>query len=134
MIRRPPISTRTGTLFPYATLFRSIMMTGSPSNVHPSHSGRTATIEAEPFDPARASTSLALIRLALEEGAPVLAISRRHPHLNVPPGGTPPVPVHAVPGPPQHPRPQPPALHPPSAPPHPATPPTGNPLLSETGD
>src|SRR3546814_2873776 len=42
-----------------------IMMTGSPSNVHPSHYGRTATIEAEPFDPARDSTSLALIRLAL---------------------------------------------------------------------
>src|SRR3546814_7966588 len=27
-----------------------IMMTGSPSNVHPSHYGRTATIEAEPVE------------------------------------------------------------------------------------
>src|SRR3546814_10371314 len=43
-----------------------LMMTGSPSNVHPSHYGQAATIEAEPFDVARDATSLALIRLALE--------------------------------------------------------------------
>src|SRR3546814_4596324 len=29
MIRRPPISTRTATLFPYTTLFRSITVNGS---------------------------------------------------------------------------------------------------------
>src|SRR3546814_10140977 len=31
MIRRPPRSTRTDTLFPYTTLFRSILGTGDPA-------------------------------------------------------------------------------------------------------
>src|SRR3546814_8461547 len=31
MIRRPPISTRTNTLFPYTTLFRSVMLLGGTS-------------------------------------------------------------------------------------------------------
>src|SRR3546814_16969632 len=65
-----------------------IMMTGSPSNVHPSHYGRTATIEAEPFDPARDRTSLELTRLALEEGVPLLAICRGYQEPNVSIGGT----------------------------------------------
>src|SRR3546814_11332055 len=84
------------------------MMTGSPSNVHPSHYGRTATIEAEPFDPARDSTSLALIRLALEEGVPLLAICRGYQELNVALGGTLHVRVHEVPGRFDNRRPQPP--------------------------
>src|SRR3546814_17242710 len=34
MLRRPPVSTRTDTLFPYTTLFRSVMMSdGSFSNL-----------------------------------------------------------------------------------------------------
>src|SRR3546814_10632807 len=33
MIRRPPRSTRTDTLFPYTTLFRSVRMLRSPDNV-----------------------------------------------------------------------------------------------------
>src|SRR3546814_14606188 len=36
MIRRPPRSTRTGTLFPYTTLFRSLGVDAP----HTSHSGR----------------------------------------------------------------------------------------------
>src|SRR3546814_6240212 len=35
MIRRPPRSTRTDTLFPYTTLFRSAMNPGHPN--HPGH-------------------------------------------------------------------------------------------------
>src|SRR3546814_9296351 len=31
MIRRPPISTRTDTLFPYTTLFRSVQQPGTPA-------------------------------------------------------------------------------------------------------
>src|SRR3546814_20635520 len=34
MIRRPPISTRTDTLFPYTTLFRSTLSSLPPSNPH----------------------------------------------------------------------------------------------------
>src|SRR3546814_1145163 len=32
MIRRPPISTRTDTLFPYTTLFRSVLSGGLPND------------------------------------------------------------------------------------------------------
>src|SRR3546814_13187746 len=35
MIRRPPISTRTDTLFPYTTLFRSLVITGWLQDVRP---------------------------------------------------------------------------------------------------
>src|SRR3546814_2155568 len=35
IIRRPPISTRTDTLFPYTTLFRSISPTASPTRYCP---------------------------------------------------------------------------------------------------
>src|SRR3546814_12670947 len=39
MIRRPPISTRTDTLFPYTTLFRS---STRPPGLYPKQGGRTA--------------------------------------------------------------------------------------------
>src|SRR3546814_4771219 len=39
MIRRPPRSTRTDTLFPYTTLFRSLTRTAWPS-VHVGHASR----------------------------------------------------------------------------------------------
>src|SRR3546814_9552120 len=35
MIRRPPISTRTDTLFPYTTLFRSQKAAAHPTSAHP---------------------------------------------------------------------------------------------------
>src|SRR3546814_2459098 len=46
MIRRPPRSTRTDTLFPYTTLFRSTQTSGLPypvrrTSLHPAHT-RTA--------------------------------------------------------------------------------------------
>src|SRR3546814_6921188 len=47
MLRRPPRSTRTDTLFPYTTLFRS----GA------AHSRNASSREADPFDSARARTS-----------------------------------------------------------------------------
>src|SRR3546814_4108696 len=34
MIRRPPRSTRTDTLFPYTTLFRSLLSTGNSNHNH----------------------------------------------------------------------------------------------------
>lgn len=83
-----------------------IMMTGSPSNVHPSHYGQPASVEAEPFDPARDATSLALIRIALAEGVPLLAICRGYQELNVALGGTLHIRVHELPGRMDHRRPQ----------------------------
>ncbi|HEY9549212.1 MAG TPA: gamma-glutamyl-gamma-aminobutyrate hydrolase family protein [Kiloniellaceae bacterium] len=107
-----------------------LMMTGSPSNVHPSHYGQAATIEAEPFDVARDATSLALIRLALDEGVPLLAICRGYQELNVALGGSLHVRVHEVPGRLDHRRPQHPELDVQYGPHHPVTLRPGGPLAA----
>src|SRR3546814_2946578 len=44
MIRRPPRSTRTDTLFPYTTLFRSLNHTGPSAQRQPSNSRSTLAI------------------------------------------------------------------------------------------
>ncbi|MPZ09033.1 MAG: gamma-glutamyl-gamma-aminobutyrate hydrolase family protein [Kiloniellaceae bacterium] len=83
-----------------------VMMTGSPSNVHPSHYGQAESVAAEPFDTARDATVLELIRLALDEGVPLLAICRGYQELNVALGGSLHVRVHELPGRMDHRRPQ----------------------------
>lgn len=98
-----------------------VMMTGSPSNVHPSHYGQPESVEAEPFDTARDVTSLALIRLALQEGVPLLAICRGYQELNVALGGSLHARVHEVPGRMDHRRPQHPELDVQYGPSHPVT-------------
>ncbi len=65
-----------------------LMLTGSPSNVHPEHYGQEPTPEAEPHDPERDETTLPLIREALTQGLPLLAICRGMQELNVALGGT----------------------------------------------
>ena len=105
-----------------------LMMTGSPSNVHPSHYGQVETPAAEPFDPARDATGLALIRLALEEGVPLLAICRGFQELNVALGGTLHHRVHELTGRMDHRRPQHPELDVQYGPRHPVTLRDGGPL------
>jgi len=83
-----------------------LILTGSPSNVHPVHYGREAHPEAEPHDPARDATTLPLIRLALAEGLPLFAICRGMQELNVALGGTLHARVHELPGRLDHRRPQ----------------------------
>lgn len=107
-----------------------LMMTGSPSNVHPSHYGQAATIEAEPFDVARDTTALALIRLALEEGVPLLAICRGYQELNVALGGSLHIRVHELPGRMDHRRPQHPELDVQYGPRHPVVLRAGGPLAA----
>src|SRR3546814_8953123 len=52
MIRRPPRSTRTDTLFPYTTLFRSRSRSSRTSRLHCAPSGRTTnTVTATLFSP-----------------------------------------------------------------------------------
>ncbi len=65
-----------------------VMITGSKSNVHPSLYGQEATEANGPYDPARDSTTLPLIRRAIERGVPLLAICRGIQELNVALGGT----------------------------------------------
>lgn len=65
-----------------------VMVTGSRSNVHPSLYGGDASEANGPYDPARDSTTLPLIRRAIERGVPLLAICRGIQELNVALGGT----------------------------------------------
>lgn len=65
-----------------------VLVTGSRSNVHPSLYGGDASEANGPYDPARDSTTLPLIRKAIERGVPLLAICRGIQELNVALGGT----------------------------------------------
>lgn len=65
-----------------------VLLTGSKSNVHPSHYGAEATEENGPFDPDRDATTLPLIRRAVARGVPLLAICRGIQEMNVALGGT----------------------------------------------
>lgn len=65
-----------------------VMMTGSVSNVHPSHYGHPPDQRAEPHDDARDATTLDLIRMTLDLGLPLFVICRGIQELNVALGGT----------------------------------------------
>lgn len=65
-----------------------VLVSGSRSNVHPSHYGERETEQHGPFDPARDHLSLALIRRTIERAIPLLAICRGIQELNVALGGT----------------------------------------------
>jgi putative glutamine amidotransferase len=65
-----------------------VMMTGSKSNVYPPLYGAEATERDGPYDRARDSTTLPLIRKAVERGVPLLAICRGIQEMNVALGGT----------------------------------------------
>src|SRR3546814_20833233 len=51
MIRRPPRSTRTDTLFPYTTLFRSLRESGRSAPSDPGHAARTGETHPHPTLP-----------------------------------------------------------------------------------
>jgi len=65
-----------------------LLLTGSPSNVHPSHFGEAVHNTSLPLDPARDSATLALIPRAIERGIPLLAICRGFQEVNVALGGS----------------------------------------------
>ena len=65
-----------------------VMLTGSPSNVHPSHFGEDVLDRSLPLDPDRDCFTLPLIRQALEKGMPLLGICRGFQEVNVALGGT----------------------------------------------
>ncbi len=83
-----------------------LMLSGSPSNVHPERYNTPASAEAEPYDPARDDTTLPLIRLALKREVPLLAICRGMQELNVALGGSLYARVHEQPGRQDHRRPK----------------------------
>jgi putative glutamine amidotransferase len=65
-----------------------VLLTGSPSNVHPVHFGEAVHDATLPLDPERDAWTLPLIRLALQRGLPLLAICRGTQETNVALGGT----------------------------------------------
>jgi putative glutamine amidotransferase len=65
-----------------------VLLTGSRSNVHPSHYGVAPSERYEPYDAARDATTLKLIPAALDMGVPLLAICRGFQELNVALGGS----------------------------------------------
>jgi putative glutamine amidotransferase len=65
-----------------------LLLTGSRSNVQPGLYSGPPHLEGTPEDPARDSTTLPLIRDALDRGLPLLAICRGFQELNVALGGT----------------------------------------------
>jgi putative glutamine amidotransferase len=75
-----------------------LLLTGSPSNVHPSHYGAEPSHPEILHDMERDATTLPLIREAIRRDLPVLAICRGIQELNVALGGTLHQRVHEVPG------------------------------------
>ncbi|MEO8057642.1 MAG: gamma-glutamyl-gamma-aminobutyrate hydrolase family protein [Burkholderiales bacterium] len=75
-----------------------IFLTGSPSNVHPSHFGEGVQDTALPLDKERDDWTLPLIPRALERGIPLLAVCRGLQEVNVALGGSLHQAVQEVPG------------------------------------
>ena len=65
-----------------------ILLSGSPSNVHPSNYSDEDPVLPDKIDPARDALTLPLIRIAKEEKVPLFAICRGVQELNVALGGT----------------------------------------------
>jgi putative glutamine amidotransferase len=75
-----------------------VLLTGSPSNVHPSNYGEEVYDQALPLDPVRDDWTLPLIPRALERGIPLFAICRGFQEANVALGGSLHQAVQNVPG------------------------------------
>jgi putative glutamine amidotransferase len=75
-----------------------VLLTGSPSNVHPRHFGEAVHDPALPLDPDRDGWTLPLIPRVLERGIPLFAICRGFQETNVALGGSLHQAVHEVTG------------------------------------
>lgn len=75
-----------------------VMLTGSPSNVHPSHFNQTVADPSLPLDPVRDALTLALVKACVREGVPLLGVCRGFQEINVAMGGSLHQRVHEVPG------------------------------------
>ena len=73
---------------PLLALADGVLLTGSPSNVHPSHFGEDVHDPSLPLDPARDAWTLPLIRQALAIGLPLFGICRGTQETNVALGGS----------------------------------------------
>jgi putative glutamine amidotransferase len=69
-------------------LAHGVLLTGSPSNVHPSHFGEDVHDPSLPLDPARDAWTLAFIPRVIARGIPLMAICRGFQETNVALGGS----------------------------------------------
>ena len=65
-----------------------VMLTGSPSNIHPSHFDEVVADLDLPLDPARDALTLALVRACVDAGVPLLGLCRGFQEINVAMGGS----------------------------------------------
>ncbi len=79
-------------------LVDGVMLTGSPSNVHPSHFGETVANPALPLDPQRDALTLELVRACVAQAVPLLGVCRGFQEINVALGGSLLQQVQEVPG------------------------------------
>lgn len=75
-----------------------VLLTGSPSNVHPSHFGQAVLRQELPLDTRRDDLTLPLVRHCVEAGVPLLGICRGFQEINVALGGSLHQQVHDVAG------------------------------------
>ena len=75
-----------------------VMLTGSPSNVHPARFGSTLADAQLMLDEARDDLTLVLVKACVAQGVPLLGICRGFQEINVALGGTLHQQVHATPG------------------------------------
>jgi len=75
-----------------------VLLTGSPSNVHPAHFDESVTDPRLPLDPQRDQLTLALVRACVAQGVPLLGVCRGLQEINVALGGSLHQQVHEVPG------------------------------------
>lgn len=75
-----------------------VLLTGSPSNVHPSHYGQPLLDPASPQDARRDAWVLPLITRAVAKGTPILGICRGFQEINIAMGGSLHQAVHDVAG------------------------------------
>jgi len=65
-----------------------VLLTGSPSNIHPSHYAQNLLRPELPLDPQRDALTLPLIRACIDNQVPMLGICRGFQEINVALGGT----------------------------------------------
>ena len=69
-------------------LVDGVMLTGSPSNVHPSHFGQAVSDSDLPLDSARDGITLALVKACLAAAVPLFGVCRGFQEINVALGGS----------------------------------------------
>ena len=79
-------------------LVDGVLLTGSASNVHPSHFDQNVANPALPLDPERDGLTLALVRTCLDQAVPLLGVCRGFQEINVALGGSLHQAVQLVPG------------------------------------